>query len=74
VDRWLSALAIVFAAVILAAMGASRQSLLTTVLWLLALAVLSWWVWPGRQGTHISHAEAQDQADDDDVIVYWRPG
>jgi len=36
--------------------------------------VLAWWAWPGRRGPHISHAEAQAGADDDDVIIYWRPG
>jgi hypothetical protein len=36
--------------------------------------VLAWWSWPLRTGRHISHADAQAGAGDDDVIVYWRPG
>lgn len=37
-------------------------------------AGLALWSWPGRVGRHVSHADAQAAAGDDDVIVYWRPG
>lgn len=40
---------------------------------LLGLALL-WWTWPTRRGSHVSHTDAQAAADDDDLIVYWRPG
>jgi len=55
-------------------MGTANGNPITTAGWLMALAGLGWWVWPGRKGSHISHSEAQRQAGDDDVIVYWRPG
>ena len=38
------------------------------------LAVLLWWTRPNRGGLHISHASARAATNDDDVIVYWRPG
>jgi ABC-type microcin C transport system permease subunit YejB len=44
------------------------------VVLLVLFAGIAWWSWPGRQGSHVAHAAAQAEADDDDVVVYWRPG
>ncbi len=48
-----------------------------TIMLLLAallLGLLTWWTRPSRGGPHLSHATAQAAADDEDVILYWRPG
>lgn len=38
------------------------------------MGVQAWWVSPLRPGRHVGHATAQAEADEGDVIVYWRPG
>jgi len=74
-DRWLPAGSLVFAGLVLVSMGGlGTQSVATTAVFVTLLAVLAWWSWPGRRGSHVSHAEAQAAANEGDVIVYWRPG
>lgn len=73
-DRWLPAVIAVVAVGAVAVTTALDGSPVQAVPVLAGLAVLGWWSWPGRRGSHMSHAEAQARAGDDDVIVYWRPG
>lgn len=73
-DRWLPALALTGAGLTLVIMGLIDGTLTSTVISLLVLGVAGWWMWPGRTGPHVSHADAQRAAGDQGVIVYWRPG
>lgn len=73
-DRWMGALALIVAGMVVGVTTILDGSIAMGTVLLVILAVVGWWSWPGRKGPHISHREAQDQADADDVIVYWRPG
>ena len=72
--RWIPAtLGIVAGVVAVVVNYAQGNTVFATVL-VGMFALLAWWSWPGRNGAHVSHAVAQANAGDDDVIVYWRPG
>ena len=74
-DRWLGSLSLVAAGVFMVVINRSGGGGWTSTFVVLALLlVVAWWSFPARRGPHQSHAEAQATAEDDDVIVYWRPG
>lgn len=73
-DRWLPLLCGLGFGVIAVVVNVVSGDYLMAAVVGIVLAALTWWIWPGRTGSHVTHAEAQDRASDDDVIVYWRPG
>ena len=73
-DRWFGALAILGGGLFIAVSSLRSGSVVMGAVLLAVLAVVGWWSWPGRAGSHVSHREATEGADAQDVIVYWRPG
>ena len=67
-------MAVVAAGAAAVAVNARDGNVVFAAVLLAVFAVVGWWSWPGRPGSHLTHAEAQAGAGDDDVIVYWRPG
>lgn len=72
--RWVPALLGVVAGGVAVVVNYAQGNVGFATILLLLFATIGWWSWPGRQGAHVSHTAAQEAADDDDVIVYWRPG
>ena len=75
-ERWIPALTLLTVGGMLAQAAvedAGLQSGLTASL-AIVVAVAAWWVSPLRRGPHIDHAQAQAQAGNDDLVVYWKPG
>ena len=71
---WIPALLGVVAGIVAVVVNIADGNIAFAVVLLLLFAGIGWWSWPGRQGSHIAHAAAQESASADDVIVYWRPG
>lgn len=76
IERWLPALGliVVCAVLVFEAYAASAMVSVAVAPVVLVLLVGAWWVSPLHRGRHIDHARAQAQADDDDLIIYWKPG
>jgi len=72
--RWVPALFAVTAAVVAVVVNYAQGNVVFATVLLALVGGLAWWSWPGRKGSHLSHADAQANASDDDIIVYWRPG
>ena len=76
IERWIPALTLLTVGGILAQAAVEDSGLNPGLIALLAILpiVAAWWVSPLRRGPHIDHAQAQAQARDDDLVVYWKPG
>ena len=72
-DRWLPSLILLAGAAFLVYSTVGDGSPLGFG-FLAIYALLGWWAWPGRRGRHMTHSQAQTEAGELDVIVYWRPG
>lgn len=76
-DRWKPAVVNLSIGVVLSAVGylLLDYDLVSVAVMLTIMALVAWWVSPLRgAGPHIDHALAHRDGDDEDVIVYWRPG
>ncbi len=74
VRRWAGAVLGTLAVIAVVAVNVAQGDIVAAAIVFLVLGLLLWWSWPGRVGSHVGHAAAQETAGDDDVIVYWRPG
>lgn len=75
IERWLLPLALVLLGAALASDAHERLGLHpVTVVVPAVMLVTAWWVSPLRQGRHLDHTQAHARADDDDLIIYWKPG
>ncbi len=75
IERWLLPLALVLLGAALASDAYEQLGLHpVTIVALVALLAAAWWVSPLHQGRHIDHTQAHARADDDDLIIYWKPG
>lgn len=75
IERWVTPLSLVTIGVVLASEAYASLGLHpVTVAVLVALLAAAWWTSPLHQGRHLDHTRARAQADDDDLIIYWKPG
>lgn len=76
-DRWKPAITNAVSGVLVSVLGLTLLDLgLVAVVAVLVVTLgWGWWVSPLRQAQpHVDHATAQREADDADLVVYWRPG
>lgn len=72
--RWIPAILGVAAGTVAIVVNYAQGNIVFATVLVVVFALIAWWSWPGRNGAHVSHVDAQANTGDDDVIVYWRPG